>query len=78
MKILDRYILTELAAPFLFGVAAFTGIMTASTVLFHLVTLMVQHGLPIQLVLEILGLRLPEMIFFAFSSSGLRAATNTP
>ena len=50
MKLLDRYILSELLPPFFFGVAAFTGIMTASTVLFHLVTLMVRHGLPIGLV----------------------------
>lgn len=74
MKILDRYILTELAAPFAFGVAAFTGIMTASTVLFHLVTLMVQHGLPIVLVLQILALRLPEMIFYTFPMSMLLAS----
>ena len=74
MKILDRYVLTELAAPFLFGVAAFTGIMTASTVLFHLVTLMVRHGLPILLVLEVLALRLPEMIFYTFPMSMLLAS----
>jgi lipopolysaccharide export system permease protein len=74
VKILDRYILAELAGPFAFGVAAFTGIMTASTVLFHLVTLMVQHGLPIALVMQILALRLPEMIFYTFPMSMLLAS----
>lgn len=74
MKILDRYILAELAPPFLFGVAAFTGIMTASTVLFHLVTLMVRHGLPPALVVEILALRLPEMVFYTFPMSMLLAS----
>ncbi|MNS54826.1 putative permease YjgP/YjgQ family protein [compost metagenome] len=74
MKLLDRYILSELIPPFAFGVAAFTGIMTASTVLFHLVTLMVRHGLPIGLVLEILGLRLPEMVFYTFPMSMLLAS----
>lgn len=73
MKLLDRYILTELGAPFAFGVGAFTGILTASTVLFELVSLMVSHGLAFGLVLEILALRLPEMIFYTFPMSMLLA-----
>lgn len=74
MKILDRYILAELLGPFAFGVAAFTGILTASSVLFHLVTLMVRHGLSPLLVAEVLALRLPEMIFYTFPMSMLLAA----
>lgn len=74
MKILDRYILAELAPPFAFGVAAFTAILLASTVLFHLVSLMVQHGLPPILVGQVLVLRLPEMIFYTFPMSMLLAA----
>jgi lipopolysaccharide export system permease protein len=74
VKILDRYILQELAPPFGFGVAAFTAILLASTVLFHLVSLMVQHGLQTWLVGEILVLRLPEMIFYTFPMSMLLAA----
>jgi lipopolysaccharide export system permease protein len=73
VKIIDRYILAELAAPFAFGVAAFTAILTASTVLFHLVSLMVQHGMPPLLVAEILALRMPEMIFYTFPMSMLLA-----
>jgi lipopolysaccharide export system permease protein len=73
VKILDRYILSELFAPFVFGVAAFTAILTASSVLFYLVTLMVRHGLPIGLVVEILALRVPEMIFYTFPMSMLLA-----
>lgn len=73
MKILDRYILAELAAPFVFGVAAFTAILTASSVLFYLVTLMVRHGLPVGLVIEILALRVPEMVFYTFPMSMLLA-----
>ena len=61
MKVLDRYILAELVPPFLFGVAAFTGIMTASTVLFHLVTLMVRHGLDPALVVRHVDARDPAL-----------------
>lgn len=73
MKLLDRYILAELAPPFVFGVAAFTAIMTASTVLFHLVTLMVRHGLPPLLVSQIFALRIPEMVFYTFPMAMLLA-----
>jgi lipopolysaccharide export system permease protein len=74
MKLLDRYILAELAAPFAFGVAAFTGILTASAVLLHLVTEMVRYGLPPSLVAQILLLRVPEMVFYTFPMSMLLAS----
>jgi lipopolysaccharide export system permease protein len=65
---------SELAVPFAFGVAAFTGILLATTVLFHLVTLMVRHGLPAWLVVEVLVLRLPETAFYTFPMATLLAA----
>lgn len=73
-QLFDRYVLRELLAPFAFGVAAFTGILLATTVLFHLVTLMVRHGLSGLLVLQILGLRLPETAFYTFPMATLLAA----
>lgn len=74
MKLLDRYLLAELAAPFAFGVAAFTAILLASTVLFHLVTEMVHYGLSPPLVAQVLALRLPEMVFYTFPMSMLLAS----
>ena len=74
MKLLDRYILAELLAPFGFGVTAFTAILLATTVMFHLVTLMVRHGLPGALVAEVMVLRLPETAFFTFPMAALLAA----
>ncbi|MBM3267140.1 MAG: LptF/LptG family permease [Candidatus Sericytochromatia bacterium] len=70
---LDRYILAEHAGPFLFGVAAFTAILTASQVLFFLISLMVHIGLPAGVVTYVLLLRLPEMIFYTFPMSTLLA-----
>ena len=74
MKLLDRSVVSELSGPFLFGVGAFTAILAATTVLFHLVTLMVQHGLPVALVGEVFALRLPETAFYTFPMSMLLAS----
>ena len=74
MKLLDRSILAELVSPFGFGVAAFTAILLATTVMFHLVTLMVRHGLPGALVAEVMALRLPETAFYTFPMAALLAA----
>jgi lipopolysaccharide export system permease protein len=71
--IVDRYILLELLGPFAFGVAAFTAILTASQVLFFLISLMVHIGLRPVVVLNVLALRLPEMIFYTFPMSMLLA-----
>lgn len=73
MKLLDRYVLAELFAPFGFGVTAFTAILLATTVMFHLVTMMVRHGLPGWLVAEVMVLRLPETAFFTFPMAVLLA-----
>ena len=53
--------------------AAFTAILLAATVLFHLVTEMVHYGLPLLLVLHVLVLRLPEMVFYTFPMAMLLA-----
>ncbi len=70
---LDGYVLAEHAGPFIFGVAAFTAILTASQVLFYLISLMVHIGLPAAVVTYVLMLRLPEMVFYTFPMSMLLA-----
>lgn len=73
-KIADRLVLSELLGPFGFGVAAFTAILTASSVLFNLITLMVRFGLPFSVVGEVMALKLPEMAFYTFPMSMLLAS----
>ena len=68
---LDLYMLAELGGPFLFGVTAFTAIMTATQVLFYLISLMVHFGLAPMVVVSIIVLRLPEMVFYTFPMSML-------
>ncbi|MEB3329104.1 MAG: LptF/LptG family permease [Candidatus Sericytochromatia bacterium] len=74
LRLLDRSVVGELVVPFAFGLGAFTGILLATTVMFHLVTLMVRHGLPAWLVLEVLLLRLPETAGYTFPMATLLAA----
>ncbi len=74
LSIIDRYLIIEMLGPFFFGVAAFTAIMTATSVLFNLITMMVRFGLPLSVVLEVLALRLPEMAFYTFPMSMLLAS----
>lgn len=73
-SIIDRYLIAELLGPFLFGVGAFTAIMTATSVLFELISFMVRFGLPLWTVIQVLALRMPEMVFYTFPMSMLLAS----
>ena len=46
MTILDRYIVKELTFPFIFGVIAFTFILSGSTILFALIGEAVKYNIP--------------------------------
>ncbi|MBR7518595.1 LptF/LptG family permease, partial [Mycobacterium tuberculosis] len=48
--------------------------MTATSVLFELITLMVRFGLPVVTVVQVLSLRMPEMVFYTFPMSMLLAS----
>ncbi len=73
-KKIDRYIITELLAPFFFGMAAFSAILAGGTVLFPLVSESVKLGLPIGLVAKIFFYKLPTVIVFTFPMSMLLAS----
>jgi len=66
MKILDRYILSELMGPFFFGIAAFSAILASSTVLFPLIGLAVKFGIPTLQTLQLFVYRVPTIIVFTF------------
>ena len=44
LRLLDRYVLTELLYPFVFGIAAFSSIFIASTMLFRITKYVTQYG----------------------------------
>lgn len=66
---MDRYILTELIMPFLFGVVAFSSIGVAIGVLFDLVRRITESGLPLGIAVQIFFLKLPYFISLALPLS---------
>jgi lipopolysaccharide export system permease protein len=72
-SIMDRYLLTELLLPFLFGVAAFTSIGMAIGSLFELVRQITNNGLSVNVALHVFLLRLPGIIVYTFPMSTLLA-----
>ncbi|MEK7299126.1 MAG: LptF/LptG family permease [Candidatus Margulisiibacteriota bacterium] len=74
LKLLDRYIMLELVGPFFYGLAAFSCIMTGSTILFGLVGTSVKYGIPLLTTLQILAYRFPAVLVFTFPMSMLLAS----
>lgn len=70
----DRYIARELTLPFLFGVAAFSSIGVSVGVVFDIIRQVVEAGLPIDLAIRVLLLRLPYFVALAFPMSVLLAS----
>lgn len=74
IKTIDRYIFRELIEPFLFGLGAFTAILSASMVLFELVRAVVLRGMPLLVALQIFAYRLPGIVVYIFPMATLLAA----
>lgn len=74
IKIIDRYIFRELIEPFLFGLGAFTAILSSSMILFDLVRAVVLNGMPIMVALQIFIYRLPAIVVYIFPMATLLAS----
>lgn len=74
MRILDRYILKELMGPFFFGVASFSSIFIASSMLFRLTEYMTKYGASADSLFRIFLCSLPEVVNYTFPMSMLLAA----
>lgn len=73
MRILDRYVLKELAGPFIFGVAAFTVIFVAADLLLNLAELMAEHGLGFLDAAKLFVYSLPQYAVWTFPMAMLLA-----
>jgi lipopolysaccharide export system permease protein len=73
-SLLDRYLSTELILPFIFGMGLFTSLGIAIGSLFDLVRRITESGLPISVAFQILLLKMPQFIVFAFPMSMLLAS----
>ena len=69
LSILDRYIITELIAPFLFGVGAFSSVGVALGTLLDLLSRVAEAELPMDAALKILLLKIPEFAAYALPVS---------
>jgi lipopolysaccharide export system permease protein len=77
ISVMDRYIITQLLMPFLFGVGAFSSIVLAIGGLFDLVRQVAEAGLPITVALEVMALKMPQFITYSFPMSLLLAGMMT-
>lgn len=73
MKIVDRYLLREMAGPFLFGVLAFVLLFVSGNILFRLTELVAQLGLSLWSATELFFLWLPAFIVLTFPLATLVA-----
>ena len=74
---MDRYIITQLLMPFLFGVGAFSSIVLAVGSVFDLVRQVAEAGLPITVAMEVMALKMPQYVVYAFPMSILLSGMMT-
>ncbi len=70
---MDRYILSELTVPLIFGIGLFTSLGVSIGTLFDLVRRVTESGLLLDVAVKVLILKMPEFIVFAFPMSVLLA-----
>lgn len=63
VRVLDRYLISELASPFVFGLALFTFFLLIDR-LYNLTDLLVTKGVPFHLVLQVLAFMLPSFLAY--------------
>jgi lipopolysaccharide export system permease protein len=73
LAIIDRYVLRELIAPFLFGVALFTFFLVIDRI-YHLTELVITKGVPFHLVIQLLLFMLPSFLAHTLPMALLVAA----
>ncbi len=69
LSILDRYIISELIAPFLFGVGLFTSVALSIDTVFELVRRVAESGLDIGIATQVFLLKMPEFVVLSFPMS---------
>jgi lipopolysaccharide export system permease protein len=77
ISVMDRYIITQLLMPFLFGVGAFSSIVLAIGGLFDLVRQVAEAGLPIAVAIEVMALKMPQFVVYSFPMSILLSGMMT-
>jgi lipopolysaccharide export system permease protein len=77
IKLLDRYLSSELLEPLVFAILAFTMILAGGGILFTLVKEIIRYGLALKTALKLFILRLPAIMVFTFPMAMLLATILT-
>ena len=73
ITLIDRWLLGQLIPPMLFAIGAFTAVSLSVGIMFDLVRKIVEFGLPFQVALKVLILKLPGFLVLSFPMSMLLA-----
>lgn len=73
IPLIDRWLLGELIPPLFFAISAFTVVSLSLGVMFDLVRKIVENGLPLQIALQVLILKLPSFLVISFPMAILMA-----
>lgn len=73
LRLLDKYVLKELLYPFIFGVASFSSIFVASSMLFKIVKYITTYGASASSVTKLFLYSMPQVINYTFPMSVLLA-----
>jgi len=74
MRILDKYILTELLGPFVFGIAAFSSVFIGTSTLFKLAQYISKYGASLLTVTKLFFYSLPGIVVLTLPMSMLLAS----
>jgi lipopolysaccharide export system permease protein len=77
LPLLDRWLLSELLAPLLFGIASFTAVSLSVGAVFELVRRIAESGLPLDVAARVLLLELPSFLVLSFPMATLMATLLT-
>jgi Predicted permeases len=77
LPLLDRWLLSELLGPLLFGIAAFTAVSLSVGAVFELVRRVAESGLPLDVAFQVLLLELPSFLVLSFPMATLMATLLT-
>ena len=73
IPLIDRWLLGQLLPPMLFAIGAFTAVSLSVGIMFDLVRKIVEFGLPFEIALKVLFLKLPGFLVLSFPMSMLLA-----
>tara|TARA_Y100001968_G_scaffold295971_1_gene303769 strand:+ start:2262 stop:3470 length:1209 start_codon:yes stop_codon:yes gene_type:complete len=74
IPLLDRWLLSELIPPLLFSIAALSTVSLSLGVMFDLVRKIVESGLPAQMAMRVLLLKLPSFLVISFPMAMLMSS----